>query len=210
MRFSYLWILLCCFSSLIVDAKECKTWFNNAGLKLGEDCLLECSIATTDMKTFHCSSMCDILCKSPIKERFIFNISDLYPGLTHLEKVLSAKYPKKMLKAYNLSWKAERMCISIFPVISLDDVGDACRHFVWSSMLYKQFGMDFSQKILNAHEQNTRQSQESKAMDLANNRIGLMTAQKLINTGQYKESELIQVFKEKLKNGEIVVLKKEI
>ena len=211
MKISYVWSLLCCFISLIVDAQECKTWFNNAGLKFGEDCQLECSIAKTDITTFHCSLMCDKLCKSPIpiKEKLVFNISALYPGLTHSERILSAKYPKKMLTAYNLSRKAEKMCISIFPAIILDDVGDACRHFIWSSLLYNQFGMDFSRKILNAHEQSNRQSQESKAMDLANNRIGLMTAQKLIQTGKYKESKLIQVFKEKLKKEEIVVLKKE-
>ena len=210
MRIKYIFFTVLLFIAIhpAINAEECRTWFKNAGLKFDEDCLLECSIIKTDMKTFHCPLMCDKLCKSPIKEHFILKTSALYPALTKEERVLSAQYPKKMLKAYNLSWKARNMCRSVFKANKPDDISDACRHFIWSSLLYKQFGMDFSQKVLNAHEQNLNQSQESKAMDLANNRIGIMTAQKLIQTGKYKESKLVQVFKEKLKAGDFVILEK--
>lgn len=36
----------------VFSEKICQKWFENAGIKKGDDCLIECSVAETDMGTF--------------------------------------------------------------------------------------------------------------------------------------------------------------
>ena len=82
------------FSSNVL-AEDCQIWFKKTGIKRAGDCLIECTIAETDMGTFHCSEQCADLCKAPIKKHFLFNLSYLYLSLNPLECALVAKYPKK-------------------------------------------------------------------------------------------------------------------
>ena len=202
--------LMVVFSVLIhpVAAETCQTWFKNTGIKKDEDCLLECVSARTDMGTFHCSELCVQLCESPEKERIIFNLSYLYPGLTKEERALSAKYPKKVLSAYKLSRKANDLCLTVFRASGTNDASDACRHFVWAALLYQKFGLDFSRKILDAHEQDRKQPSEEKAMDLANNRLGVIMAKQLLRENKLNETAILQSFLNNLKKGNLIVLKK--
>lgn len=152
-------------------SSECQRWFKELKLKSGEDCLVKCAASSVNMSTFHCPGMCDDLCKSPQKEKWLFQLSDLYPGLTDEERALVAKVPSKMLSAYNLTWIAEKLCLRIYPSSQTNNESDACRHFVWAALLYKEFGIELSSNILNAHEQDPKQPQIEKSMDLANNRL---------------------------------------
>ena len=157
-----------------VLADDCKAWFENLKIS-SENCLMECALAETDMRTFYCSERCAVLCDSSIKEKFLFNLSYIYLRLTNEERVLLTQHPKKMLEAYGLSVSAESQCLDLFKISKVNDVSDTCRHFIWSALLYQKFGYQFSKQVLDAHENNPRQSSKEKEMDLKNNELGLKT-----------------------------------
>ena len=176
-------------------------------MKNGENCLLDCAAIMVDMNTFHCPDMCNKFCGSPTKESFVFQLSNLYPGLTAEERALSAKYPLKMLTAYKLSWKAEKLCSNLFTSSRTNDASDACRHFIWAALLYKEYGIDFSSQVLDAHEKEPRQNKNERAMDIANNRLGQSLAEQLIQKNKFNDKELLKSFKEKLRKGRFIILK---
>ena len=184
----------------------CQKWFENAGLKKDENCIIQCGIAETDMGTFQCPEQCPSLCRSPNTERFIFNISYLY-GLTPAERALSAKYPKKMMLAYKLTWDTKGLCSKLFKTSVTNDESDACRHFIWAGLLYKKFGFELSQQILNAHEHDKNQPLREKAMDLANNRLGLATAIELSKDNKLNKKSLLESFQKNLKQRSLVIIK---
>ena len=97
--FLYFMTLGLFWSLAFASADECQAWFERQGLKKGEACQIECSIAETDMGTFHCSERCEKLCKQKLKEQFYLAFSRVYPTLTQAECELVAKHPKKMLLA---------------------------------------------------------------------------------------------------------------
>ncbi|MCB0348836.1 MAG: hypothetical protein KDD37_08365 [Bdellovibrionales bacterium] len=159
------------------------------------------------MSTFTCPSQCDDLCKSKPREKYLFKLTDLYPGLTPQERALASKYPVKMLTAYQLSWKAEKACMSIYGSTETGDESDACRHYIWASYLVNEFDKKMAEDILNAHEQNPNQPQEDKAMDLANNRRGTSVAEDLKRSRTYSDSKIIESFKIDLKKGNLIILR---
>jgi hypothetical protein len=187
------------------DAK-CQKWFNKEKIKKDKDCLLRCTSTITDMGTFSCPNQCEKLCASPPAEKLLFQLSDLYPGLTAEERALTLKEPQKMLKAYQLSWAAESLCLKEYPTSETNDESDACRHFVWAALLHKEFGQDFSSKVLNAHEQDPKQPKNQKDMDVSNNRVGQQQSEWLMKENKFTEDRLIDIFKDKLKTGKITVL----
>ena len=160
------------------------------------------------MGTFQCSEMCNKLCKASVKKTgyFYFTLSQLYPGLTKEERALVVKYPKKMLSAYRLSWKADDLCLTMFITSDMNDGSDACRHFIWAALLYKKFGLEFSQQILDAHEKSKTQPLVEQAMDMANNRLGLSVAGELSKKGELNEKAILQAFKTNLKKGSFVII----
>ena len=204
--FLYFMTLSLFWPSAFASIDECQTWFERQALKKGEACQIECSIAETDMGTFHCSEQCAELCKKNLKERLYLIFSSVYPTLTQAERELVAKHPKKMLTAYRMRWKAENLCLDIFKESGLNDESDACRHFVWAALLYKSLGLDLSQKILNAHEHNQEQPIEQKSMDLANNRLGLTTATYLKEKNKLNKKEILKSFQKNLKQENLVIL----
>lgn len=187
---------------------ECKQWFKDKGLKPGPSCLLACTSAGTDMGTFVCPDECDDLCRSEISEKFFFKISDLYPGLTAEEKGLAAKEPLKTIQAYKLSWEAEDICSEVYFKSRTNDESDACRHFVWAILLTRELGADFANRILNAHEQDPKEPKPEQAMDLANNRLGIIVAGQLFKHQKFGEHEILEAFRENLINGRFIILKK--
>lgn len=187
-------------------ADRCREWFDRAKIKKNEDCVLNCAIIRVDMGTFHCHSRCPEFCKATKKEHFIFKLSELYPGLTAQEKALSSKEPLKMLIAYRLTWKTEKLCLELFLANKTNDESDACRHFIWAALLQKEFGTEFSIKILNAHEQDPKQPESEKSMDLANNRLGLLIGEKLLKQKKFSDKTLLKVFKKNLKKGHLIIL----
>ena len=193
--------------SAAASTEECLSWFKNSGLKKGPDCLLDCGLAETDMGTFHCSAQCESLCKKEAKKPLYWALSNVYPGLTKAERELATAAPKKMLVAYQLTWTAENLCLNIFEDSDINDESDACRHFVWAALLYKKFGLEFSKKVLDAHEARPKQPSNEKAMDLANNQIGLAAAAQLLRTNNLEKREILKSFQKNLRSGKLVILK---
>ena len=168
--------------------------------------MIKCTVADTDMGTFHCPAKCDLLCKKQPKKQLNASFPKIYPTLTQAEKDLVAKYPKEMLKAYQMRWSSEFLCLDIFKESGLNDESDACRHFVWATLLYKDLGLNLSQKVLSAHEDNKNQPEEQKSMDLANNRLGLTVAINLKKKNKLNKKEIVKSFQKNLKQGNFVVL----
>ena len=182
---------------------DCENWFKSAGLKRGKDCLLSCASTAVDMGTFTCPNRCDDFCNEAYLTKSLFNLSQIY-GLTPAEKALAAKEPTKTLRAYVLSWKAERLCSELFKSSRTNDESDACRHFVWASMLSRELGLDFANQVLNAHEQDPRQPERERAMDLANNRQGQLAIE---SRGAEKSDDgILRSFQENLKKGNLIVI----
>ena len=113
-----------------------------------------------------------------------------------------------MIKAYKLALSAEKLCLTIYKTSASNDASDACRHFIWSALLYRELGPTLSQKILNAHENNPTQPAKEKNMDLFNNKWGLITAKKLLKENKFSKKTILKSFQENLKQGKVIVLKK--
>ena len=163
----------------------------------------------TDMSTFACPSACTKLCKRPIQEDFLFQLSDLYPGLTPSERALATEHPKDSLKAFQLSREAEKLCLTRFSNSNTNDGSDACRHFVWAGLMLKEFGSEKASKFLTAHEDDSKQPPIERAMDLANNRFGLISAEQLDKAKNLSSDALLKRFDEAVKKQELVIIKNE-
>jgi len=73
MKLNVLFFIFCFPLKILAD--DCQIWFENEEIN-GENCLIDCSVAKTDMKTFHCPQQCDVLCKTSIKKKFLFRSSE--------------------------------------------------------------------------------------------------------------------------------------
>lgn len=156
--------------------------------------------ALTDMSTFTCPQECEKLCANLSLED-----NKNYYGLTDDEVKFCKENKVKCLKAYKESWNAEKLCLSIYPVGDMNDESDACRHYVWAILLSREIGEKDSETVLNAHENNPKEPKNQQAMDLANNRLGLLTYQK--NKELFKSNEeLKKSFIEQIKNNKLIVL----
>jgi hypothetical protein len=189
-------------------ADKCQDWFQKTKIQPGENCLMKCSAAPVGMGTFYCNGRCEEFCKIPIKEKLLFKLSELYPGLTADERKLASKDPIRTLKAYQLSWAAEQLCAMEYFSSRTNDESDACRHFVWAAFLSNSVGTEFAEQVLNAHEQDPKQPEAEKAMDLANNRLGLLAAERLKRDNLLNDDSILSSFKEHLKKGDLIVIRK--
>lgn len=72
-------------------------------------------------------------------------------------------------------------------------------------LLSKSIGEKNAEAVLNAHETNPKEPNDERAMDLANNRLGLLNYKKLkenLDSERVKKS-----FLEELKNKKLIILK---
>ena len=99
-----------------------------------------------------------------------------YPGLTSKEKALIDKFPKESMVAFIEKIRAEELSLRHFPIQKFNDEGDAFRLYMWAGLLIKELGSEMAQTFLDAHEENSLQSNEEKSMDLASNRGGILAA----------------------------------
>lgn len=181
--------LLTFVSRLALSATDpCKEWFDKADLKKDMSCIMKCSVLSTNMGTFHCPALCQDLCRENKKtsnysqkklERFVY-----YPGLTNDEKDLVRQSPKDAWIVFEQKNIAEESTERNFPDGDLNDESDAFRHFIWAGLLFKELGLEKAKQFLDAHENDPKQPPSEKAMDLANNRDGLLVAQKLIKNNK--------------------------
>jgi hypothetical protein len=192
------------FGNAVFASNNCENWFKKSSIAKGADCLLNCSAFEVDMGTFECHEECPTLCKEKSSTEAIFSLSGLY-GLTPSERALAAKEPVKTLKAYKLSWEAESICRQLYFESRTNDESDACRHFVWAWILTRDLGSDFANQVLNAHEDDPRQPQIEKAMDLSNNRQGQLMEQS--SKTPSNENEILQSFKNNIGKKNLIIIK---
>lgn len=185
---------------------ECVSWFKSEKIKPGiKDCELKCATTKVDMGTFHCPNQCDDLCKMSTGSNgagdFIY-----YPGLTPTEEELVKKNPKEALIVFLQKTRAEFSSARNFPKQTFNDEGDAFRHYIWAGLITKELGPERAQAYLDAHEDNPAQPADEKAMDLANNRGGILSAQKLIKDGTFSINKLEKAALDDLRLKKLVVL----
>ena len=204
MRQSFLIISILSTFIFLPQAKAdvCQDWFDT--IKIKSDCEAECRISKVDMSNYLCRNECENLCNNHdlINKYYLLRKY----GLTKEEILICNSNKILCAKAYQLSWDSEKACNSIFNKSKTNDESDACRHYVWAVLLAKNLGHEFAEKILTAHENNPESPPEERAMDLSNNRLGLIDYQN-IKKVNWTTEEVLNLFKTNLKNNKIIVLK---
>lgn len=186
---------------------ECLSWFKRANLKSDPTCLTRCSALITDMATFRCTERCAEFCaKDSILDRLLGKAA-YYPGLTAEERKLISQYPKDALKVFLAKQRAEVLTAEQFKRDAEGDESDAYRHFVWAGLLAKELGSDLAKVFLDAHEAGQSKDSAERAMDLANNRAGLLAAERLRKNQTLDEVHIEKEALRALKDGTLIVLK---
>lgn len=111
-------------------------------------------------------------------------------GLTAEERKLIEQYPKEAIKVFLQKNKAELATKKVFGRDDQGDESDAFRHFVWAGYLVKELGPDLAKKFLDAHEATENTDDPDRAMDLANNRAGLLVAERLSREKKLTDVEI--------------------
>ena len=62
-------------------------------------------------------------------------------------------------------------------------------------------------KILDAHEDSPEEPTEERAMDMANNRAGILSCERLMESGGCNDKNELTEFETELRTGRIIVLK---
>lgn len=180
---------------------SCDEWFNSLKIKDSNSCEEKCRLGNTDMATYLCPQQCDVLCKNfnkpPEKDINFYDLTDS-------EVIFCKKNPISCAKSYKLSWDAEKLCLSVYPRSGTNDESDACRHYIWSLLLSKEFGAKTAREVLNAHENNPKQDLKEKEMDLKNNEQGLSDFQK---NPKISSDKFIDLYKKSLKNNKLKIIK---
>ncbi len=185
---------------------ECVSWFDKLKINKNEKCISHCEVGKIDMGTFACRNECKDLCqtKSTSAE---YALLKTY-GLTDDEIKICDELPMKCVQAYKLSWDAEKICLTKYSDSRTNDESDACRHFTWAILMAKNIDENFAESLLNAHENNPHEPENERAMDLSNNRLGLLTYQKLKSLNKELTNEAIaNEFQKKLNANALIILK---
>jgi len=202
----FLFTILFVSSASAYPSSSCIEWFEDAKLDPNSKmCESDCSIAMVDMGTFMCHIECAELCNFKNAKgiaNYVF-----YPGLTSAEKALIDKYPKEALIVFIQKLNAESASSRNFPNQKLNDEGDAFRHYLWAGLLTKELGAEMAKTFLDAHEANPLQTKEEKSMDLANNRGGILEAEKLQKLNKLDQSNLEKKCLEDLRGDKLIVIK---
>ncbi|NBX76563.1 MAG: hypothetical protein EBQ92_08405 [Proteobacteria bacterium] len=200
-------VLIFLFSTGVFATDGCRLWFDRSKIEAGSDCLTKCTVFKTDLSTFSCPERCSEFCESKSPVSKLLEKVAYYPGLTLEERKLISQYPKEALKAFLAKEKAESATMKQFKRDDEADESDAFRHFVWAGLLTKELGPEMAKKFLDAHESNQGSDNAERAMDLANNRAGLLAAERLQKNGSLTEDQIEKEALAALKDGTLIVLK---
>lgn len=152
-----------------------------------------------------CHNECASLCKKKQKIADSPDSKNFY-GLTDDEIRFCEENKVACLKAYKSSWEAEKICLEIYPLSDVNDESDACRHYVWSILMARDIDEKNAETVLNAHENNSKEPKNQRAMDLANNRLGLLNFSKN-RKGFSTADEIKKSFLEELSKNKFIIIK---
>ena len=151
-----------------------------------------------------CHNKCDVFCHpTPVIDKILAAFL-YYPGLNKAERNLVSQYPKETLFVFKAKVIAEWRSSQIFDRNDQNDESDAIRHYLWAANMQKNIGSDLAKKFLDAHESNDKGA--SKSMDLANNRAGLLAAERLQRQDRFSEAEIEKEALKELKEGTLIVV----
>jgi hypothetical protein len=199
MSFIRIFLILITFL-FIPTVYSCEDWFKSLKINVHKTCESKCRTAQTDMATYLCPQQCDILCKNlgkPLKK------DPNFYGLTDDEISFCKNNKLICIKAYDLSWDAEKICKELYIYSELNDESDACRHYVWAFLLSKEIDLKTAETLLNAHENNPLEPKDQQQMDLANNKLGQDDFKKNKNLDN---KDIIDLFKKNLKAKKLIIL----
>jgi hypothetical protein len=185
----------------------CYEWFAFAKIAKGHDCEMKCAMLDTDMGTFDCPARCSDFCREQPVVNKILGTLVYYPLLNPVERTLIKSYPKEAILVYKAKGTAEGATKRNFHRNDQDDESDAFRHFVWAAAMREDLSAEMAKKFLDAHESNEPDSDPGKAMDLANNRAGLLAAESLLKAGKLNQEEIEKAALNELRNKTLIVLK---
>lgn len=168
---------------------------------------MKCTMLDTDMGTFNCNARCDEFCKEQNLTEKLLGTLLYYPFLTPVEKTLIKHYPKEAISVYKAKRAAEKITERKFRRNDQGDESDAFRHFVWAGEMRKSLSPDLAKKFLDAHEANEPDSDPGRAMDLANNRAGLLAAERLSKANKLNDEEIEKAAIDELRNKTLIILK---
>lgn len=183
-------------------ADTCQDWFKKLNIKPGKNCEAQCRVSQSDMSSYMCPQECEFLCQVP-KDT---DINENLYGLTDDEIKFCKENTVNCAKAYLLSWDAEKICLTIYPKSRVNDESDACRHYIWAILLSRDIDSSTAETVTSAHENTPHEKQDEKAMDLANNRLGLFYYQNLKNK-KTTDEQIAQSFKEQLASKKFIILR---
>lgn len=164
-----------------MSAKDtCAEWFKNGKVKQGPSCDVDCNLIDVDMGTFACPNRCAEFCKVQGTFDKILGTLIYYPMLTPEERALVKKYPKEAVQVYKSKEIAESATQRVFNRNDQLDESDAFRHFVWAATMRSELEAPLVKRFLDAHESKAIDADPDKAMDMANNRAGLLAAERLL------------------------------
>jgi hypothetical protein len=185
-------------------ADTCLDWFKQTKINPGPSCETQCMITKVGMNSFMCHDKCDVFCNpTPLVDKVLATFL-YYPGLNKAERELVSQHPKEALFVFKAKAIAEWRSSQIFDRNDRNDESDAIRHYLWAANMQKDVGSDLAKKFLDAHE--SKDKGESKSMDLANNRAGLLAAELLQKQGKFTEEKIEQEALKELKEGTLIVV----
>jgi hypothetical protein len=197
-------------SALAIAAppKECIQWFTDANIDPKDaNCVDKCGITATGMNSFMCPQACPQLCVVDGKLTNVLGRLLYYPGLTPEEREIVGRFPKDALIVFRQKEIAELATEKIFKRDAQKDESDAFRYFLWAGLLSKELGPDKAKLFLDAHESAGRADDPDRAMDLANNRAGLLAAEGLRKKGVLSQDGLEKAAMIEIRTNRLVILK---
>lgn len=192
------------FLFISLSTSACENWFKDLKITNRKTCSSVCRIAKTDMSSYLCPSQCDQLCKTVGKKSINKNDPNFY-DLTDDEMALCKSDPVVCASVYLYGQLAEKKCHEIYNVSDHNDESDACRHYMWSFYLLKNFGEKQAKAFLNAHENNPKQNPKEKDMDISNNEISIKDHKQTAK--ETTPDQALENFKKNLKNKKMKILK---
>ena len=198
-------LFLFCIELFAID-KECLRWFQQkVEVTNKETCERNCAVAKRDMGSFSCTE-CKDYCEIAFRLEEVEKPEIYTPLLNTTELSLAAKHPSAVWKVYESKSFAEEAAKEKFGFNDEGDESDALRHFAWASRITRDLGSNLAEEFLDAHEAGGDFNSDSTAMDLANNRAGILFSLKA--GANLTDSQIISEALKRIQENKLVMTRR--